>query len=232
MKNVLIILGILSSILILPNKAYSLLIDTFSVSTEYAVPFGEPNSGTYGQTFDVGSETYLDFIKVYINEQVFGSSNANNPTKFSLFVYDWNIDRIIGPALYESPMQTIAMGEGLKEISFNIGANLTSGDYIFFGSASPFFDGLSDSARWAGVPDGGSYNGGHFYHFNNGNNFSLLSSNAWTSVPSFDLAFKLNLIDPPQEEPANPIPEPATAFLLGSGLIYLTNRFKNLKKDF
>jgi len=194
----------------------ALIIDTTGAVDEEVKPFGEETSATYGQTFTVvGSDTYLNVFTFFFDDI---TTPGPVPVDFAAYVMAWDGAMATGPLLFESsPRATTNNGgaDGLEPITIHTGGlNLTAGQqYVAFFSASNFFDG-QESVASSRQTVSDAYAGGAFVFHNNGDDFSLLTSQPWTIRDSNDLSVTMTL-EPTM--PVDPIPEPASLSLLALG---------------
>lgn len=165
-------------------------IDTKPLQNSTIFAFGEPDTATYGQTFTVGSDNVLNSFSFNLTK------GAGAPTtSFQFYVMGWDGTKATGPVLFQSGVTTIASGTPMQAFTFNTGnLALTSGSqYVGFINASNQFDGSEDANVGMGSVTGASvYNGGAFVYLNNGNNFSRVTQDAWTTGfqgPGADAAF-------------------------------------------
>ena len=204
------------------SQAVPLIDTTGSWGDSYSIGnFGVPNTATYGQTFTVtGAETSLNSFTFYVDDRT-----EPDAVNFQAYVYAWDGDSITGDALYASgAMSTTNNGgnDGYEPIQVNTGGiSLASGNqYIAFLSASNLFESGNASSTWRAVTDD-VYAGGGFFFFNNGRDFSLLTSPWDAYLSDWDLVFKMEFSEP---SGGDPVPEPATMLLMGSGLAGLAMR--------
>jgi hypothetical protein len=197
-------------------------INTGSSGTDAGIwPFGANNTATYGQTFTVpvGLSQLNQFTF-----QLYAGGNGS-ALDFYGFLMGWSGDRAAGPVLYQSALQHGTDNFSPVTYTFNTGGiNLSSGSmYVAFLNASEFIAANPDATAWDHLPSGvngfsDSYSGGNFNFFNNGGDFSLLTSEPWEnfSVGGFgemDAAFTATFSD------AVATPEPASLALLATGLV-------------
>jgi len=132
------------------------------------------------------------------------------------YVMEWNVDRTIGPILFQSTPQVIGPS-GLFEYTFNTGnLVLVQGEeYIIFVDAGDVFqDPLAFRIGILGGVEPDAFPGGHLALSGGAfpNSFAQLSTVAWDRVPfeGNDAAFTASF---------SSVPEPATLTLLAAGLL-------------
>ena len=171
-------------------------------------PFGNPDTATYGQTFVVGGDDVLKGFSLYLG------GNVAEPFNFKGYIYAWNGSRADGAQLYESAVREYAGGNAPLEFAFDTGnLQLTSGSkYVAFLSTSGLQDGVSSTATMPRANGGDLLPGGDFVYFNNGNDFSRLTTSSWdcSGCGFGDVWFKASL------SAGDAVPEPATwAMMIG-----------------
>ncbi|HAG80980.1 MAG TPA: PEP-CTERM sorting domain-containing protein [Cyanobacteria bacterium UBA12227] len=186
--------------------------------------FGEPDTATYGQTFTVGSDNILNDFTFFLND--FSDPDAID---FAAYVMAWDGTKATGSILYQSGPQSTTGASGMEQFTFNTGGiSLTSGQkYVAFLSASNFFDGI-DGLGSMGLPFSDVYAGGDFVYYNNGSDFSALTTNGWdcTECGFGDAAFKATFTS------AQSVPEPASVLgLLTVSALGTAAKFKGNKKE-
>ncbi|MBH8565525.1 hypothetical protein I8748_25680 [Nostoc sp. CENA67] len=188
-------------------------IDTTSSwnGVNYIWPFGEFNTGTYGQTFTVPeTDNVITSFTFFLDEY-----DGLDVVDFAAYLAKWDGTKATGSILYESKAQSIDNVPGFQEFTFNTGEiSLNPGEqYVAFLSASNFFDGEEGTGKLgyiAGIDDiysgaGDVYSGGSFVFLNNGSDFSLLTTTPWETFVGLglgDTAFKVTFQSP------TPVPEP------------------------
>jgi hypothetical protein len=174
------------------NPALASAISTYGSwdGSTSVVPFGCPNTTTYGQVITIPKGiTHLGkfhFSWVNLNS---GSMVVRGE------VYAWDGTKATGSALYESKRKTISFNDGLfHKVGFR--ANLvpvTSGaQYVIFASIDKDYEQCTNSYEvgW-GYIGSDAYSGGTFVYQNNGGDENQWTTTPWTSFGGPDVAFKV-----------------------------------------
>ena len=198
------------------SGAGAAVIDTTGSFSGNIWPFGTPNTATYGQTFTVsGPDTTLNSFSLYL------SGNFTQDVRG--YIGTWDGSKV-GSILYTSG--TVALtGPGTHELAFSTGGlSLSTGDnYVAFLSVS----GLpTQGGAGFSMPYGTDSIAGKFVYLNNGTNFNLLTTSAWSQnhVGNNDVWFKAGFASA-----ANQIPEPTSLSLLAIGMVALLSRRKAVR---
>ena len=198
---------IIGSILfVCATSANAISIDTTSLADSSVNAFGNPNTATYGQTINLGSNAGI------LNSFSFFLGPLDQ--SFKAYVYQWDGLKATGSALFESEAINIGSSfSGFAEVLVNTGeVNLNANtDYALFFSTSGLQNVQSVNFWQHSYSD--IYSMGRFIFINNGNNFDLITTQYWDNFVTGDLAFKANISD------INTVPVPAAAWLFGSALI-------------
>jgi PEP-CTERM motif len=198
--------------------AHSAVIDTTGVVGAIFVPFGDPHTATYGQTFvPSGADTFLDSFSLYLRTRQTGAGTLD----LRGYIGDWNGSRP-NNILYESATQTMnALGEQ-QEFAFDPDIVLTSGQtYVAFLSISNLPDQAESTFGMPSPGLGSDLIPGNFVFLSNGQNFGLLTTQNWSNLGdnSSDVWFRASLTSISAS-----IPEPGALALIGVGLAALAYR--------
>jgi hypothetical protein len=197
-------------------------------------PFGESYTvsakATVGQTFRLSEENTGD--NNLLDSVTFWITASAGDIEFKFYLYEWDGSKITGNPLFESGRMSTGQQAGYQAFTVDLGGvelNVDQ-DYVFFISASDFFDGFESRGNiravlyswWMGITDPTpEYK---LVYNDNGAEFSLLSSTAWTEHTA-DMAFEMVLS---ASEPG-PGPEPA-ATATTAATFELTRAKVDLKK--
>jgi outer membrane autotransporter protein len=171
--------------------------------TNSVSPWGVTNTATYGQTITpVVGQTILTGFTFEL------ARTSGTAPQFQGYVYQWDsvTNRIVGSALFASPLMTAPSGTGFTPVTINTGnVTLTVGQqYVLFLSTSQAQPQPAGLYKWGQLTNNTAYVGGQFVFNNNGANFASLSTSAWSSQ-ALDLAFIAMLssviIPPPPPPP-------------------------------
>lgn len=192
------------------SSAASAEIINNTTATGYASPFGSVNTATYGQTFTVGADHFMNSFSMFLNGRQGGSS-----LNLRGYVAGWDNNKATS-ILYTSATRTMGTDGALTEFAFDTGAlDLNVGSkYVFFISVSDL--GAQAGSLFTMPTTGNTYAGGDFVYYNNGTNFAGLTSNGWDCRECGwgDVAFRLDLSARGAE-----VPEPGSFALIGLGLL-------------
>jgi len=192
---------------------------------------GATNTATYGQTFTVGENTFLNSFSLFLE-----GPPVNPPLQFKAYVYEWTGVGITGVAMYESGVQAF-MGHGNPtdlsappfEYSFDTQRlKLSSyGTYVAFISTTNV---PNSGSAFAYMPHLGGFSGnplrgGGFVYSNNGDDFSALFD-VWDGFDNeYDVWFKASFSSHAPTLPA--IPEPSIFVLALVGvLVVMSGNYK------
>ena len=155
------------------------------------VPFGCPNTTTYGQVITIpAGQTHLGkFHFSWINLNT-GSMVVRGE------VYAWDGSKATGSALYESKPKTISFSDGVyHKVGFRATlVPVTPGaQYVIFASIDKDYEQCQNNYEvgWGFIPSGDAYPGGSFVYQNNGGDESQWTITPWTSFGGPDVAFKV-----------------------------------------
>lgn len=179
-------------------------------------PFGVTDTSTYGQTFAVGADNFLNSFSLYLS----GSPQA--AIQFKAYVYNWDGSKATGSALFSSNLQQYA-GSAAQEFSFDTtGLQLNNGSrYVAFLSTAGLQAGRPLATATMPFVNSTTYAAGDFVYYNTGNNFAQLTNSDWDcgdncSGAYGDAYFKASL-----SSGVAAVPEPATwaMMILGMGAV-------------
>ena len=203
-----LVMGILGLALFAAPAFADTVYNNFTGYSPYWNPLGYPNTATYGETFTAptNGDNNLQSFGFYMT-----GPTVSGDIKLSAYIATWTGSQA-GTILFTSP-ETDYANTGDAFLSFNTGGlDLTGGGtYVMFLSISQYYGQSSGESQ---VSQGSSIAGlGGFDYYNNGGNFSELTSSSWNeSGLSPNWAVNADFTS------SSPVPEPASFFLLASAL--------------
>lgn len=186
--------------------------------TSYILPFGSPNTATYGQTFVAPTDNVLTSFTFYLS----GAVGTSLDVEADVFAWSGSMtggsapQGATGPALYTSPSFVInGTGSFTPVTVITGGVDLTPGqNYIaLFTISNPADYGSSIGTMvWGDIYPGHVANdgGGGFNFYNNGSNYAALNTTSWDDY--FDGG------DSAWEAQFTSVPEPGSLILTFMGL--------------
>lgn len=161
-----------------------------------------PGQATYGQTFVTpGTNTVLQSFSFWLSDS---PSFEPDPMDFAGYLMEWNGARATGPILYQSSMMTadgLAHGQ-FRRFDFNVGLQLNPAkQYVFFISASQYFDGIPSQAFPGGLA-ANAYPSGNMASLGNGSDFTQITNANWNQATQWDMVFEASFTPP---EPIGPL---------------------------
>jgi hypothetical protein len=180
-----------AALLALSAPASAQTIDTIPLwnGTSFISTWGSPNTSTYGQTFTPGvQQTRLSSFTVELQQ----SSGA--APQYQAFLYQFDNNRITGPALYTSGVFTAPTGAAYTPVTINTGSVVLSPgqQYVVFLTLSTQPAQPSGGYRYGALTTNAAIPNGQFVFMNNGTVFGDLAANPWSSIGQ-DLAITLVL---------------------------------------
>lgn len=182
--------------------------NNFTGYSPFWEPLGYPNTATYGETFTAptnGDNNLKDF-GFYLADPA-----ASGNVVMSAYIATWTGTHAGTIVFTSTPVDYPNTGSDF--LSFNTGGlDLTGGGtYVMFLSISQSY---GQSAGEIQISQGTAIAGlGGFDYYNNGGNFAELTTTAWDAT-GFTPNWAVNL-----DFTSPAVPEPASFFLLGSGLL-------------
>jgi hypothetical protein len=174
LKPVLTALAGLGVMLVMDTASAATIYNNYAGGASYYAPFGNPNTATYGETFDAPSspDTSLQEFGFHM-----GVSAAPGDIILQAYIATWTGSEA-GTLLYSSPIVDFAnTGPALLDFHPN-GISLTpGGSYVAFLSISQNY-GASAGESYVEVGNT-SIPGSSFVYYNNSGNFSSLFSTTW-----------------------------------------------------
>jgi hypothetical protein len=160
--------------------------------SEDVVPFGCPDTTTYGQVITVpsGYSKLNKFTFSWVNLGT-GSMKARGE------VYAWDGSKATGSALYQSAARFVSFSDGLYHFeTFKPGGvPVTAGQqYVIFASIDKEYEKCKNNYEVGWAYTGADvYAGGGFVYQNNAGDESQWTTSAWNTFGGADIAFKAYL---------------------------------------
>jgi hypothetical protein len=213
-------LGLLVAGLLLAGTAWSgTVYDNFTSWTDWGPwPFGYPNTATFGQTFTAPTNEDTN-LQSFVFRFQYGESG---PIRLGAYIATWTGTHA-GTLLFSSPQTDFPNPNGVQqsELTFATGGlQLTGGaSYIAFLSILPYYGQSSGQAE--AVAGNSSIPGGGFVYANlyqgGGGSWDNLFAGDWETMAGWNWSVRATFDAP--SSPGEGVPEPATAALVGLGLI-------------
>lgn len=189
-----------TALIILPIAgAQAATVSTLDKESTTIISWGQPNTGTYGQTITLTEGMSLDSVTFRIED--YGSSIT-----YDLYVYAWDGSKATGPALNVTSGTTAGLKSMQNVTTTTGGVDLDAGEYVISYQATS-----SGSSRWGATYNDASIEG-NFVYMNNGNDTGQHTSHNWSQFVSYDLAYSFEFSE------IAPVPLPASLPILASGL--------------
>jgi PEP-CTERM motif len=208
-----------------PQLAEAQDIDTTGAYTEAYSGFGVPNTATFGQTFTPRYQRQLDSFSLFLTGTTYTNGLPIGGTiNFIAYLFAWDGQKATGPALFSSGYTSFSGSpDGVPQefVFVTNGLMLESNaQYVAFLTTSGLQAGQTNSYSLmpiAGSPESNRYSGGQFVYQNNGDDFGLLTTQAWSEEVNGtgDVWFKADFSG---TLPPSGVPEPAAWGLMIAGL--------------
>ena len=183
--------------------------------TKVRGPFGEPNSGTFGQAIT------MDALGGSLQSFTFWMTALD--LNIRAYVFEWNGESAVGAPLFSGPVFNIGGSfAGIQPVTVNTGgiALAPNKRFVLALSSSGLQVGNFNTNSWANLTTN-AYSGGEFVFHNSGNDLASLQT-PWDCADG--CGFESNgadLVFRAQIQPLAPIPEPSTAAMLAAGSLVL-----------